>query len=118
MKTNAARILDRMGIPYALREYTVDPEELGAEVVAHDYAAVEAVKAKVGDACTFAESPEAAAQGADAVLIATEWPQYKAVDLEALGVKAKVMFDGRNLFRPEAMHSKGWSYHSLGRASV
>jgi UDPglucose 6-dehydrogenase len=92
--------------------------QLGAEVVAHDYAAVEAVKAKMGDACAFAESPEAAAQGADAVLIATEWPQYKAVDLDALGVKAKVMFDGRNLFRPEAMHSKGWSYHSLGRASV
>ncbi len=92
--------------------------QLGAEVVAHDYAAMEAVKAKVGDACAFAESPEAAAQGADAVLIATEWPQYRAVDLEALAVKAKVMFDGRNLFRPEAMHSKGWSYHSLGRASV
>ncbi len=92
--------------------------QLGAEVVAHDYAAAEAVKAKVGDACAFAESPEAAALGADAVLIATEWPQYKAVDLDALGVKAKVMFDGRNLFRPEVMRSKGWSYHSLGRASV
>ena len=92
--------------------------QLGAEVVAHDYAAMEAVKAKVGDKCRFAESPEAAAQGADAVLIATEWPQYKAVDLGALGVKAKVMFDGRNLFRPEAMQAKGWSYHSLGRASA
>ena len=92
--------------------------QLGAEVVAHDYAAMDAVKAKVGDKCTFADSPEAAAQGADAVLVATEWPQYKAVDLDALGVKAKLMFDGRNLFRPEAMHAKGWSYHSLGRTPI
>ncbi len=92
--------------------------QLGAEVVAHDYAAMEAVKAKVGDKCAFAESPEAAAQGADAVIIATEWPQYKAVDLGSLGVKAKVMFDGRNLFGPEAMRAGGWTYHSLGRGSV
>ncbi len=92
--------------------------QLGAEVVAHDYAAMEAVKAKIGDKCLFADSPEAAAEGADAILIATEWPQYKALNLNHLKLKSKVMFDGRNLFRPDAMVEAGWTYHSLGRKTV
>lgn len=93
---------------------------LGAEVVVHDFEAMPPVKAKIGDRVTYATSPMEAAAGADALLIATEWPQYKAADLEALAkaLKAKVMFDGRNLFRPESMAKAGWTYHSIGRQTV
>ena len=93
---------------------------LGAVVVAHDFAAMDAVKAKIGDKVRYADTPLAACEGADALLIATEWPQYREADLEAIAkaLKARRMFDGRNLFRPEAMEAKGWTYHSLGRRAV
>jgi len=90
---------------------------LGAEVVVHDFEAMPNVKAKVGNKVVFAEDFMAACDGADALLIATEWSQYAQADLAAVGarLKAKVMFDGRNLFRPETMKANGWTYHSIGR---
>jgi UDPglucose 6-dehydrogenase len=93
---------------------------LGAEVVVHDFAAMAAVKAKIGDKVRYAETPMEACEGADALLIATEWPQYRQADLEAVAkaLKAPRIFDGRNLFRPEAMEAKGWTYQSLGRRAV
>jgi UDPglucose 6-dehydrogenase len=93
---------------------------LGAEVVVHDFAAMDAVKARIGDKVRYAATPLEACEGADALLIATEWAEYKAADLEAVAkaLKSRRMFDGRNLFRPEAMEAKGWIYHSLGRRSV
>ncbi|HJU84019.1 MAG TPA: UDP-glucose/GDP-mannose dehydrogenase family protein [Holophagaceae bacterium] len=92
----------------------------GAEVVVHDFAAMEAVRARLGSRIGYAEDPQSACVAADALLIATEWKQYREADLEAAGkaLKAKVMFDGRNLFRPEAMRAAGWTYHSLGRRPV
>lgn len=93
---------------------------LGAEIVVHDFEAMPNVKAKIGDRVRYAEDPIAACQGADALIIATEWPQYLKLDLQAIAgaLKTKVMFDGRNLFRPEAMKAAGWTYHSIGRLSV
>ncbi|GLH74596.1 UDP-glucose 6-dehydrogenase [Geothrix limicola] len=93
---------------------------MGAEVVVHDFAAMDAVKAKIGTKVRYAETPLAACEGADALLIATEWSQYRHADLDAVAkaLKAPRMFDGRNLFRPEAMEAKGWIYQSLGRRSV
>jgi UDPglucose 6-dehydrogenase len=93
---------------------------LGAEVVAHDFAAMDAVKAKIGDKVRYAATPLAACEGADALLIATEWAQYRQADLEAVAkaMKARCIIDGRNLFRPEVMEAKGWTYLSLGRRRV
>ncbi|BDU76638.1 UDP-glucose dehydrogenase family protein [Mesoterricola sediminis] len=93
---------------------------LGAEVVVHDFEAMPNVRAKIGDRVAYAEDFLAACDGADALLVATEWPQYASVDLEEAGrrLKEKVMFDGRNLFRPEAMGRAGWTYHSLGRSTA
>jgi UDPglucose 6-dehydrogenase len=93
---------------------------LGARVVVHDFEAMENIRAKVGDKVAYAADPLAACEGADALLIATEWPQYVAADLDAAAsrLKAKVMFDGRNLFLPDAMTAKGWTYHSVGRATA
>jgi len=93
---------------------------LGARVVVHDFEAMPNVRAKVGDKVQYAADPMAACLGADALLIATEWPQYKAADLAAVAgqLKEKVLFDGRNLFRPEDMAAKGWTYHSIGRVTA
>ncbi len=92
----------------------------GAEIVVHDFEAMPNVKAKLGDRVRYAEDPLSACEGADALIITTEWPAYQQADLEsvALRLKSKVMFDGRNLFRPEPMKAKGWTYHSIGRMNV
>jgi len=93
---------------------------LGAELVVHDYEAMPNVRAKLGDRVRYAEDPLSACDDADALLIATEWPQYGSADLEAVAgrMKEKLMFDGRNLFQPEDMKAKGWTYHSIGRLPV
>jgi UDPglucose 6-dehydrogenase len=93
---------------------------LGAELVVHDFEAMPNVKAKLGDKVRYADDFLSACDGADALLIATEWPQYAGADLEAVGarLKEKLMFDGRNLFEPEAMRALGWNYHSIGRMPV
>ena len=93
---------------------------LGAQLVVHDFEAMPNVKAKVGDKVTYADDFMAACDGADALLIATEWPQYAQADLADLGrrLKTRTMFDGRNLFRPEAMLASGWAYESIGRMPV
>jgi len=92
----------------------------GAEMVVHDFEAMPAVKAKLGSRVQYAADPMAACEGCDALIIATEWAQYRAADLEVVAkkLKAKVLFDGRNLFRPEAMQRSGWVYHSIGRLPV
>jgi UDPglucose 6-dehydrogenase len=88
-----------------------------AELVVHDFEAMPNVRAKVGDRIRYADDPLSACTGADALLIATEWPGYRTADLEAAGacMRARVIFDGRNLFRPETLEQSGWIYHSLGR---
>ena len=93
---------------------------LGAQLVVHDFEAMPNVRAKVGDRVRYADDPMAACSGADALLIATEWPAYAAADLAAVAglLKERVMFDGRNLFRPEAMLALGWIYHSIGRVTL
>jgi UDPglucose 6-dehydrogenase len=69
---------------------------------------------------TFANSALEAVDGAEALIIATEWPEFANVDLET--VKAKmttpIVFDGRNLFDPATMRKLGFQYHSIGRASI
>ncbi len=92
----------------------------GAEIVVHDFEAMPNVKAKIGDRVRYAETPLAACEGADALIIATEWPEYAQADLNQVAgrLKAKVIFDGRNLFRPEAMKALSWTYHSIGRLPV
>jgi len=93
---------------------------LGAAVVVHDFEAMPNVRDRIGDQVTYAENFMTACEGADALLIATEWPQYAQADLALLGslLKRKLMFDGRNLFQPEAMKADGWTYHSIGRQPV
>jgi UDPglucose 6-dehydrogenase len=93
---------------------------LGAELVVHDFEAMPNVRARIGDKVRYADDPLSACEGADALLIATEWPQYAGADLTAVAarLRQKLIFDGRNLFQPEAMKAQGWTYHSIGRLPV
>jgi len=68
----------------------------------------------------FADDALAAADGADALVVATEWKVFKAPDFDALkaNLKAPIVFDGRNLYDPAALHELGIEYHAVGRASA
>ena len=69
------------------------------------------------DAVTYTPSPEDAAEGADAVLILTEWPEFLAVDLAAVRerMRAPVIVDGRNALSPDRVRGLGFRYESVGR---
>lgn len=98
-------------------------EELVAEGVtikAHDPEAMANVKKTLGDKIQYCNTPYEAAENADAILIATEWPEFRTPDFEKLSslVKGKVIFDGRNLYDLELMRELGYAYFSIGREVV
>ncbi|HPM28739.1 MAG TPA: UDP-glucose/GDP-mannose dehydrogenase family protein [Chryseolinea sp.] len=98
-------------------------EELLAEGViikAHDPEGAENVKMLLGDKIQYCDTPYESAENADAIFIATEWPEFRTPDFERLSsiVKGKVIFDGRNLYDLGAMKELGYSYFSIGREAV
>jgi UDPglucose 6-dehydrogenase len=102
-------------------ELVADMLKEKAHVTVYDPKAME--KAREVEAiagATFAASALEAAEGAEALVIATEWPEFAHVDLEIVKGKmtTPIVFDGRNLFDPETMGKLGFQYHSIGRASV
>ena len=82
--------------------------------------AMENVKKVVGDRISYHETPYDAANGADCILIATEWPEFRAPDFALLSnvMKTKVIFDGRNLYELRDMIDQGFTYYSIGRQSI
>jgi UDPglucose 6-dehydrogenase len=93
----------------------------GAQVTAFDPKGMEkAREVKTIAGAKFAKSALEAVDGAEALIIATEWSEFANVDLA--DVKAKmitpIVFDGRNVFDPETMRQLGFRYHSIGRPSV
>ena len=91
----------------------------GARVQAYDPVAMEEAQRIYGVRADLllCGTKEAAVQDADALVIMTEWRQFKAPDLEALkqALKAPLIFDGRNLYDPQRMRERGFSYHGIGR---
>lgn len=94
--------------------------QAGAIVKAHDPESMENVKAILGSKIQYCETPYEAAQGADAIFIATEWPEFRTPDFEKLSsiLKNKVIFDGRNLYDVQAMKELGYTYYSIGRKTI
>jgi UDPglucose 6-dehydrogenase len=92
----------------------------GATVRAHDPEAMENVKKVIGDRIAYFDDPYEAAKGADAILIATEWPEFRTPDFDRLSslVKNKVIFDGRNLYDLSLMRDLGFTYYSIGREVI
>jgi len=92
----------------------------GAEVTVFDPEAIENVKALVGDKINYAKDQYEALEGADALLIATEWSVFRNPDFEKMDeiLKSKVVFDGRNLFDLQKMIDLGYYYNSIGRKII
>lgn len=93
--------------------------EAGATITAFDPEAMPNVRNVVGDKINYAESQYDALKGADALVIATEWNEFRTPDfLKIVAIlKSKVIFDGRNLFDTEAIKELGFYYESIGRPS-
>ncbi|MFN6373734.1 MAG: UDP-glucose dehydrogenase family protein [Chitinophagia bacterium] len=92
----------------------------GATVTAFDPEAMKNVKELVGDQIEFAENQYDALQDADALLIATEWNEFRTPDFLKIvkHMKNKVIFDGRNLFDTDTIRELGFHYESIGRSAV
>ena len=93
--------------------------ERGARVRAYDPAAMSAAKPLL-PAITYCEDAYEAADGADGVVIATEWNQFRALDFTELKARlaAPLMVDLRNLYQPDRVAAEGFTYHSVGRPST
>jgi UDPglucose 6-dehydrogenase len=101
--------------------YIIDElTKAGAEVVAYDPEAMENVRKMKGDVLSFVENPYEALENADALIIATEWQLFRNPDFDliAKNLKAKVIFDGRNLYDLHKMIDLGFYYNSIGRAVI
>jgi len=94
--------------------------EKGAEVVAYDNIAEENVKKILGDKITYAKDMYSALDNADALLIATEWPEFKNPNFELMAEKMinKAIFDGRNMFPLELAEQNKFFYKSIGRKLI
>jgi UDPglucose 6-dehydrogenase len=90
----------------------------GATVTAYDPEAMPNVKGQIGDKIKFAENQYQALEGAAALIIATEWSEFRTPDFERMEkeIKHKIIFDGRNLFDVAKMKDLGYHYESIGRA--
>ena len=88
----------------------------GATLRVHDPKAMDKAKALLPNV-TYVEDMNAVAEGCDALVVATEWDEFKQLDLERAkkGLTHPIMFDGRNLFDPVEMKKLGWIYQSVGR---
>ncbi|ASU32135.1 UDP-glucose dehydrogenase family protein [Mucilaginibacter xinganensis] len=92
----------------------------GAKVVAYDPEGMPNVKKLLGDKITYSNDRYTALEGADALLIVTEWPVFRTPDFEFMKekLKAPVIFDGRNLYDLDRMKDCGFYYNSIGRKIV
>lgn len=101
---------------YMIKELTA----AGASVTAFDPEAMPNVKQVVGDAIVFADGQYDALTGADALIIATEWSEFRAPEFDRIAttLKQKVIFDGRNVFDAAQMKELGFHYESVGRQPV
>lgn len=88
----------------------------GARLRVHDPKAMDKAKA-ILPTVTYVDDMNAVAEDCDALVVATEWDEFKKLDLETSrkAMSAPIMFDGRNLFDPEEMERLGWIYKSVGR---
>src|SRR5213594_3031341 len=94
--------------------------DLGATVCVYDPVAIPNARKVLPTLVEYADSPYAAAAGADGVALITEWNEFKFLNLERLrtAMRRPVVFDGRNLWEAERMRRLGFDYYSVGRKPV
>jgi UDPglucose 6-dehydrogenase len=91
--------------------------EAGATITAFDPEAMPNVKKTIGDKIIYAENQYSSLESADALIIATEWSEFRTPDFDMINsrLKSKVIFDGRNLFDVKYISDLGYHYESIGR---
>jgi len=89
----------------------------GATVQAYDPEAMPNIQKMIGDKIQYAQNQYAALENADALIIATEWSEFRTPDFDMINsrLKKKVIFDGRNLFDVKFITNLGYHYESIGR---
>jgi UDPglucose 6-dehydrogenase len=89
----------------------------GAAVTAYDPEAMKVARGIFGSKIAYAESSYAALTGADALVIVTEWNEFREPDFARMRklLRNPVIFDGRNIYNPETMRAQGFTYESIGR---
>ena len=97
-----------------------DLVKAGAQICAFDPEGMKNVKNLLGDKIKYAQDPYEALDGADALLIVTEWSLFRTPDFDQMGklLKNKVIFDGRNLYDLQKMIDCGYYYNSIGRKLI
>jgi UDPglucose 6-dehydrogenase len=103
------------------RYLIADLLEAGATVVAHDPVAMDEARRIFGNEArlSYAATPMQALAGTDALVIVTEWKVFRSPDFTAMrqALKQPIIFDGRNLYEPQAMKAAGFEYFPIGRGS-
>jgi UDPglucose 6-dehydrogenase len=92
----------------------------GAEVVAHDPVAMHETERRIGRTITYAESSYAALADADALIVVTDWNEYRHPDFERIKstLRTAIVVDGRNLYDAQKMRALGFTYASIGRGGA
>jgi len=90
---------------------------MGASVRAYDPEAMDYARRLLGDRITFCATSYDALQGADALVLVTEWTEFREPDFDRIVelLRRKVIFDGRNIWNPSKLKELGFSYHCIGR---
>ena len=93
-------------------------QRAGAKIQAFDPAGMHEAQSLFKD-IEYKDGPYSALGGADAVVIITEWDEFRALDIDRVKslLKSPVMIDLRNIYRPDEMREAGVAYHSIGRSS-
>ncbi|MBL6645325.1 MAG: UDP-glucose/GDP-mannose dehydrogenase family protein [Flavobacteriales bacterium] len=94
--------------------------DAGATITAFDPEAMDNVKERIGDRIQYAPNLYSALEGADALLICTEWQVFRTPDFDRMqqGLNTPCVFDGRNLYDVDDMEQRGWEYVSIGRRAA
>jgi UDPglucose 6-dehydrogenase len=89
----------------------------GASVVAYDPEAMHEAKKHLGDRITYAPNPIAALEGADGLVLVTEWNEFRNPDFRIVKERLRqpVIFDGRNIYNREELRAAGFEYFAIGR---
>ncbi len=92
----------------------------GAEVAVHDPEALTQARAVFGDRVTYHRVNYEALAGADALIVVTEWSEFRRPDFDRMKslLKRPIIFDGRNIYEPQVMREHGFTYFPIGRAAV
>ncbi len=94
--------------------------ERGMTVRAHDPEAMGEARLELGDSIEMCDDSYEALDGADALVLFTDWPKFRTPDFDEIAARlpSRLIFDGRNMYDPELLARRGFQYHCIGRPPV